>query len=71
MNQVLVFSLNIKLCSIFNEDQGKCIKIIFLGGHQLLPGQGWMDEGGRGSLIWTAEQQTQYHRYQVGQKQNG
>ena len=35
------------------------------GGHQLGPGQGWMDEGSRGGLIWTAEQQTQYHRYQV------
>jgi hypothetical protein len=38
-----------------------------LGGHQLVPGQGWMDEGGRGGLLWTTEQQSQYHRYQVGQ----
>ncbi len=36
------------------------------GGHQLVPGQGWMDEGGRGGLLWTTEQQSQYHRYQVG-----
>ncbi len=51
---------------VFCQKDGKLELNCFLGGHQLIPGQSWMDEGGRGGLIWTAEQQTQYHRYQVG-----